>query len=537
VPVSWRELLELADAASEERGRAYVRENRVRITSLAENEVLAVVEGTDEYDVRLRHTTSSCACPVGRTGVFCKHCVAVALVASAAVDPAPVPAPAAPHVDETVARWLDTLDARALRALVAEAAETSVSFEQALTIRAAKASGDLGYLAALVDRTLRSRRRLGWRESNEYAHDAHRLIDEIAEVISPETADAAMPVVERAIRILYRVILHADDSSGSIGYAVRRLLEMHTRVARLGSPDPRKLARWLLKYGVDDAEFFVIDVDQYQEPLGETGLALYRREVDKRVATDPDDFYVRRAVERLAIVDGDVDRVIELVGGELNQPHHFLNVVEALQDMGEDGEALRMALAGVRAPVVPHQTARLYDAAAALLSSQGDNDRVIELRHEQMERLPSESSYGLLRQVAADTPMWTRERAWALDVLLKERPDAWLSVLLNEDEIDLAWDAAHGMDLDPRLFHRLLKERAKAHPEEVFHGFTALVNAELTRTGQQHYRVACGYLRELRKACERSGQLSGFQELIESLVVTHQRRPTLVTMLQRLEVR
>jgi uncharacterized Zn finger protein len=534
VPESWKDLLELADAASEERGLAYVRENRVRITSLSQDEVLAVVEGTGEYDVRLRHTSSSCDCPIGRNGVFCKHCVAVALVATAAVEPTPTHSP---HVDDAVSRWLDSLDAQALRSLVAEAAATSASFEQALAVRAAKSSGDLGYLEALVDRTLRSRRFLGWRESNEYAHAAHQLIDEITEATTVETADAAMPVVERAIRILFRVILRADDSSGSIGHAVRRLLDLHARAAQLGSPDPLKLARWLLKYGLDEIDLFTIDVDPYREPLGEKGLALYRREVDKRLATRPEDLHVRRAVERLAILDGDVPQVIALVGDDLSQPYQYLRVVEALQDMGEQDEALRMALEGLGAPVVPHQTAQLYDAAAALLGRQGATDRVIELRHEQMEKLPSESSYGLLRKVAGTTPVWTGERAWALDILLRTRPDAWLSVLLGEGEVELAWDAAQGMDLLPSLFHRLLKERTKEHPEDVFGGYAALVHAELKSTGQQHYRVACGYLRELKKAAERSRQLPAFQELVESLVVSHQRRPTLITMLQRLEVR
>lgn len=53
---SWEDLLGLADPGSKERGRIYARENRVRVTSLTDNEVLAVVEGTDDYAVRLRRT-------------------------------------------------------------------------------------------------------------------------------------------------------------------------------------------------------------------------------------------------------------------------------------------------------------------------------------------------------------------------------------------------------------------------------------------------------------------------------------------------
>ena len=56
--------------------------------------------------------------------------------------------------------------------------------------------------------------------------------------------------------------------------------------------------------------------------------------------------------------------------------------------MGEPDEALRVALKGLEGPVVSHQTQQLYDAAADLLKRRGEHDRVIELRHDQMEEFP-----------------------------------------------------------------------------------------------------------------------------------------------------
>lgn len=50
----------------------------------------------------------------------------------------------------------------------------------------------------------------------------------------------------------------------------------------------------------------------------------------------------------------------------------------------------------------------------------------------------SESSYDALRKAAKDTQAWTKERAWALEVLLTRQPQAWVSALLGEGEIDLA---------------------------------------------------------------------------------------------------
>ena len=73
---------------------------------------------------------------------------------------------------------------------------------------------------------------------------------------------------------------------------------------------------------------------------------MYRREVAKR-SVRPDDiddaprmrrdmydglasFAARYAAERLAVVDGDVDRLVELLGGDLSSLHHFTRVAESM---------------------------------------------------------------------------------------------------------------------------------------------------------------------------------------------------------------
>lgn len=532
--VRWNEWLELADPGSLERGRIYARESRVRMLEQTPDGLLAEVEGTDDYRVRIGSSSYSCDCPVGVGGDFCKHCVAVVLVAG--TDGAPeIAASDGDAAWQTVHTWLESLDAARLRELVQEAAAGDDAFTQSLVARAARATGDLGYLEELVDRTLRTRRFLGWNESTEYGYGAAQLVDELADALSPETADRLLPVLERAIDIVLRVIHRADDSGGLIGQVVRRLLALHSSAANQGAPDPKRLARWLLRHGVyDEDSYFVLDVDDYAAPLGEKGVALYRREVAKRALERPEDRHVHRALQRLAVLDRDVERVIELVGGDLGSVHQHLAVVEVLLEMEEHERALGFALQATAAPGAQHLVRDAYDVACDLLARTGDRDRVVELRHEQLERIPDESSFAALRRAASGTPAWTAERAWALEVLLTRNPRGWLSAMLSEGEVDQAWDAAQSMPLDARMWHSLLRARAQHHPEDVFDGYVELVNSELTVADQGRYRQACAYLRELRKTAVASEQQERFGQLLAELISSHRRRPTLVRMLQRI---
>ena len=93
--------------------------------------------------------------------------------------------------------------------------------------------------------------------------------------------------------------------------------------------------------------------------MGEKGLVVYRREAAKR--SDPADvtvdrspllgdmdagfpsFAARYAAERLAIIDRDVDRLVELLGGDLSSPHQFARVAEAMVELGRTDEALAWA--------------------------------------------------------------------------------------------------------------------------------------------------------------------------------------------------
>ncbi|MCX8061402.1 MAG: DEAD/DEAH box helicase [Anaerolineales bacterium] len=78
-------LMRLAGPTYFERGRSYFFTNRVTLKHVTTDRVEAVVMGTEQYRALLRMKEEqleySCSCPVGTSGYFCKHLVAVAMQA------------------------------------------------------------------------------------------------------------------------------------------------------------------------------------------------------------------------------------------------------------------------------------------------------------------------------------------------------------------------------------------------------------------------------------------------------------------------
>jgi uncharacterized Zn finger protein len=333
---------------------------------------------------------------------------------------------------------------------------------------------------------------------------------------------------------MVRVILRADDSSGIQSGAAARMVGLHCEAATLAPPDPDRLARWLVKNGADPETFLDFDVVAYAVPLGDRGLTRYRKELAKTLAKAPDNYAARHALQRLAVLDGDVAEIVRLVGGSLHNTFQYVAVVEALVEAGHEDEALRYAVAGTELPPSFQQTPGLYDTAVRLLRVRGNSVEVLRLRQRQLQQLPNEASYSSLRKAAKAAGDWPRERLSALDTLLDQNPRAWMSVLLDEGEVDLVWAASADLPINAAMLVRLLRERAKTHPADVFDRYVALIDETLRVADQQNYRQAIAYLHDLRRACDAAGTQAEYAAVVARLLEEHRRRPTLVEMLVRL---
>ena len=224
-------------------------------------------------------------------------------------------------------------------------------------------AADLSQLRIAIDTRLRTRRFLDYWESSEWAVEAAPVVDAIGEAVAARPSAEILGLVGRSVGHMVKVILRADDSNGEIGNMIAELLELHWLTCDAGFADPMKLARWMVRLTVDDQDFFVLDPKRYAAALGDTGLVTYRKEIERRRGEGSHSYSLRYVDECLAVLDGDVDKVVCLLGGNLTNPYQFTQVTEAMVELGRDDDALAWAKRGI-AETNGWQVAKLYDLAA-----------------------------------------------------------------------------------------------------------------------------------------------------------------------------
>src|SRR3954466_12005164 len=195
-----------------------------------------------------------------------------------------------------VERVIAGMTADELREVVSAAVDRHGDVERQVRLIAAPPAGDLAQLRAEVDRGLRTRRFLGYRESAGWAMEARPIVAELESAVDAAPSRALVELLQRAVGHVVKVIMHADDSDGAIGDLARELLTLHARACDAGVPDPVELAAWMVRFGFDDQDFFEVDPVRYASALGDAGLAAYRDAVEAR--RDGDSFAVRYARER-----------------------------------------------------------------------------------------------------------------------------------------------------------------------------------------------------------------------------------------------
>ncbi|MGH9080927.1 MAG: hypothetical protein ACRDYE_12805 [Acidimicrobiales bacterium] len=390
-------------------------------------------------------------------------------------------------------------------------------------------------LRAEIDRRLRTRRFLGYYESREWADEAAPVVEAIREEVASSPTQELVRLIERAVGRVVKVILRADDSDGLIGALARELLDLHAQACDAGVADPVKLARWMIRFAFDDQDFFEVDPVRYASALGDSGLPTYRREVEQRREKGDDSFAARYASERLAVLDGDIDVIIDLLGGPLNRPYDFIRVSEAMKELGRDGDVLTWAGRGI-AETSGWQVAQLYDLAAEVYRRRRDHEALLQLRRDQHDRMPSASSYELLRQAAEEALVWQLERPAARSLLAEHDLGGLVDVLLSDGEPDEAWRAATespDWDAGERRWMRLAEAREPSHPEDAMVVYLRLADHELETTGRSAYMRGTRMLKRARRAATAAERSSEFADHLHELRDRYRRRPTLIEMLDK----
>jgi hypothetical protein len=439
-----------------------------------------------------------------------------------------------PETEVGLDRLVEQLTTAELREVVGWAAEWHEDVERRVRLIAARSCGDLRALRAEVDRGLRTRRFLGYRESVEWARAARPVVTELEEAVRVGPSRELVELLERGIAHVVKVIqTKADDSSGIVGDLARDLLGLHATACDVGVADPAKLARWMIRFRFVDQDFFEADPVRYRAALGEVGLAEFRSLLAAQ--KDQDGFAARYARERLAVLDGDSEAIVALLGGDLSRPHQFIRVTEAMVELGRDEEAITWARRGIE-QTTGWQTDQLYDLACAAHGRRGERAEALALRRAQHERTPTSSSYRQLRAAAEAIHAWTVESDAARRVLRERNRAGLVDALLDDGEDELAWQAASaplGLELGEHAWQRLAEARQKTHPAQALPVYWRLIDSTLETADRRAYAAAVRLLKRARDAATAGGEVDAFEARLVGLRERHRRRPSLIAMLDK----
>lgn len=496
------------------RGREYVDAvGELRPTALG---VCAAVRGKDVYEVWLGRQNDTlvgeCGCPFGVEGNFCKHCVAVGLVVLASGASSP---------DADLETYLRSLDQHELVELLLEQAKRDPALYRQLMLRAGSTGAPQ---VAVLRRQLDDALRVHGFADPGYAGRAKDVVDTVRDLVDAGHAAEARPLARHAVELLVEAMGAVDDPADAVSGVARRAVKLYARACAAARPNPVKLASWLFQLRLGWPTWPTIDIGDFAEPLGESGMAAYRSLVDdawRALDEDADHTVLRGMREQLAKTSGDVDALVDVLSDDLPAVRAYREIVSVLRHAGRLDEAVRWAERGVAETRDLGLTELLVES---YLDAQR-GDEAVALRKKELLSARTRVCYGRLRETAVAAKVWSGLRSWALDVL---PPQELVGALLDDGEVDEAWLAAVKHDCAGVEVVRL---RGETHPAEVLTAYRTLVADCFARGGRDCYREACVLLKEMADCASRCGEsVSGF---VASLKLEHARKPALQDELRR----
>ena len=379
-----------------------------------------------------------------------------------------------------------------------------------------------------------------WGAANAHGRQMHEAVDILEVAIATSDPAEIYAVTHKALASAIKVIARADDSSGIIGDACRRLLELHPQAAAAARTPVGKLIDWMMKFQFDEeVDYFELDPVAYAPALGEVGMAAYRKrlaEVETRLGPRPSAehrwtsghshewFTLDWNAQRLAVLDHDIDAIIRTHARDRKVAAWFENTAKAFEEIGETDLAIDWAKQATDFDR-GHQARRAADYWCGLLEEHRPSE-ALEARLLVFRKWPSSTSAARLHKTAGRS--WPDFRDEVVATLAASPSDAVLFALLTLKEPQFAWNLAHSLALDSdHTWSELVKVYEKVDPIAVLPIHQRLVENELVEAGAQHYRLAARRLAKMRKLADGSDQAAAVDELIADLRETHRRRPRL----------
>lgn len=549
MPLSEPSLFNVAGDLVFARGEDYVR--YVRGLRITKSKAYASIQAKRVYQVELDWSgplpDGVCTCPHNADGNFCKHLVAVGL---AAIDSGRVPVddPADATAVVALEAVVQAMSVDELRDLVLTLAQQDGGVRRLLEVRATAASGDDKHVKAEFEAYVRNmlefRGDIDYRRSFEVAETVGDMLDELEHHLNDGAAEVVRPALLLALTELRTMLQYVDDSSGFIGDQCQRSAELYARACRLGTPDPTKLATWLVKFRAESPGWPILVLADFVDAFDEKALKTYRRAVsalDKKLADQPKGRYeVDAMLLELADHDGDVDLAVQLLSdGAYVQ---YGAIVHRLRAAGRADDAVAwIDLAVSAGKVWSHGGGNEYwlnpDHVAETYKGLGRIDDAIGVLRSDFVRQPSVGAYRVLLDFAAGVDRVDSERRWAYaharHLAATDRflfGTVLVQLCMSDGDIDAAWEAADQYGAGS-AWRELADRGAKARPIAAADLYRPGLEKDLREPNSKLYPDIAARLATMARLYEKGGRGAEFVLFIAEIRQQYGNRPALMRAL------
>ncbi len=532
-------LRELAGGQVFARGKSYHASGAAQLLAIEPRRVLATVSGTGDYTVALTGRGAAiggkCSCPAFADSGFCKHMVAVALAANAAIgdeEAGGIGALARIRV------YLKAKGTDALTEMVLELAERDPALFRKLDMAAAAKQEGGKALETRLRKALDSATRTGgfvdWREAASWAAGVEDALDTIAGLTADSRAGLALELAERAIDRIESGMNEIDDSSGHCGALLERARDIHLAAARTSRPNPVDLARKLFVREMKDGyDTFHRAAKHYADVLDDEGLAEYRRlaaaawqKLPPRMAGPKEKYEYSRDYSQLKSIldffaerDGDIDARIALRTKDLSSSWSYYQLAEFCRSQGRKEEALKWAEDGLWLFEDGRVDERLLFLVADLLSKARRKPDAETHLWRAFEKQPSLEIYQRLRKLGGKATC-----ARAVTCLearsAKEQTSRWhhpadllVRILMEERLFDAAWKAVRKHGASMGVKETLAKKSEAAFPREALEVYGERVGQLAEGGGNSAYQEAAQLVARMAQLRSKAEQAAYIAEL------------------------
>ncbi len=585
-------LRQLAGEKAYAAGEESVSAGKVRQTQFGADRILARVEGSGVYRVKIWRARGelrfSCSCPSGREDTFCEHCVAVGLTwvhtaerASTGGLSDPTAEPGGKKEAQSRAklqRHLRGLERERLVHLLLEATDYDDILRRRLLMEAigvagpgvrkdaAEASPDFAAYGQILHDAIDAPDYVDYDAMPDYVHGVAEAVQPLGDLLKSGYAAEVIELVELALVGLDRASENIDGSDGSLNTVYDDLQSYHLEACRAARLDPENLAARLLGFELDGGlGVFNNAAKSYAEVLGPAGLAAWRklltREWSRLPALSPTPagkapasidhrrFQIQALMENLAVAEGDLEMLTAVKQRDLSSPHDFLSLAEWHHAAGRADEAVSWAERGRQAFPDPQDQVGLRDFLIGAYQESGRHDEAAALVWEQFARFPTLGQYLQLRSQTGKThagwPAW-RERALALTRAHlsqqkklsgpRDRADApdhsvLVEFLLADGADEAAWLEAQTGGCRPELWLQLAGRREHTHPVDSLHIYQARLGPLIAQGGLRAYQEAIGLLNKISVLLADLGRAAEVDIYRAEVRATHRQKRGFVKML------